>query len=116
MRHEQKRPHCSTVRVEQEDNYSLALYCSCTVLLKIFPISSYSESYRNQGYMARCCGIAHLHLLDRRGAEEDLCLQTVAVCEARDTIKFSFHSHFSRTREGPDPKAEFLKQEMFQVT
>lgn len=66
--------------------------------------------------MARCCGIAHLHLLDRRGAEEDLCLQTVAVCEARDTIKFSFHSHFSRTREGPDPKAEFLKQEMFQVT
>jgi len=40
----------------------------------------------------------------------------VAVCEARDTIKFSFHSHFSRTREGPDPKAEFLKQEMFQVT
>lgn len=71
MRYEQKRLHCSTVRVEQEDNYSLALYCSYTVLLKLFSISSYSESYRIQGYIVRCCGVAHLHLLTR-GAEKDL--------------------------------------------
>lgn len=62
--------------------------------------------------MARSHRMAH----DHGGAEADLCLQILSVHEARDTVQFSFPSDFFRTTEGPEPKAGFLKQQIFKDT
>lgn len=70
-----------------------------------------------QGYMARYHRMAHFPLrCDHGGAEATLCLQNLSVCEARDSVQYSFHSQFSRTKEEPDPKAGFLKQQIFKDT
>ena len=53
---------------------------------------------------------------DLGGAEAHLCLQILSVHEAKYTVQFSFHSQFFRTKEGPKPKAGFLKQQIFKDT
>lgn len=62
--------------------------------------------------MARSHRMAH----DHGGAEADLCLQILSVHGARDAVLLSCPSDFSRTKEGPDPEAGFLKQQIFKDT
>lgn len=91
--------------------------CASQPAQSYFPLQCGFWIPQIQGYVARCHRMAHFPLChDHGGAEADLCLQILSVHEARDTVQFSFHSQFSRTKQGPNTKAGSLKQQIFKDT
>lgn len=114
---------------EQEGNYSLAFYCSYIILLWMFPTTAVAPSLPSITFH---CGVdfgSHRFRDTWQNITEWLifsCAMTMEVQRQTCACRFclcvkpgilpSFHSQFSRTKEGPDLKAGFLKHQIFKYT